>query len=129
MAHSSFKCIMGRMGWYTIRGKESGGEKKWKDAVVNVDDDDDDDDSKDDDNDSPTNNDVIDYGATSWKVDFKTITISLFDIPLLKQQFKEGTSRVWRMSYLDNDTRIVRAGRTGKGEDDVVFYMIRKEIE
>ncbi|OEU06444.1 hypothetical protein FRACYDRAFT_272739 [Fragilariopsis cylindrus CCMP1102] len=99
----------------------NGGEKKWKDAVVNVDDDDD---SKDDV--TATNEDVIDYGATSWKVDFKTITIRLFDIPLLKQQFKEGTSRVWRMSYLDNDTRIVRAGRTGKGEDDVVFYMIRK---
>ena len=26
---------------------------------------------------------------------------------------------------LDDDTRIVRAGRTGKAEDDVVFYMIR----
>ena len=26
---------------------------------------------------------------------------------------------------LDDDTRIVRAGRTGKAEDDVVFYMVR----
>ena len=26
---------------------------------------------------------------------------------------------------LDDDTRIVRAGRTGNAEDDVVFYMVR----
>eukprot|EP00563_Minutocellus_polymorphus_P021014 CAMPEP_0197734106 /NCGR_PEP_ID=MMETSP1434-20131217/44251_1 /TAXON_ID=265543 /ORGANISM="Minutocellus polymorphus, Strain CCMP3303" /LENGTH=320 /DNA_ID=CAMNT_0043321513 /DNA_START=28 /DNA_END=990 /DNA_ORIENTATION=- len=67
----------------------------------------------------------IDHGATSWKVDFKTITISLFGIPLLKNTFPESTGRVWKMTYLDDDTRIVRAGRTGKAEDDVVFYMIR----
>ena len=41
---------------------------------------------------------VIDYGATSWKVDFKTITISFFGIPLLKNTFPENTARVWKMT-------------------------------
>lgn len=65
-----------------------------------------------------------DYGANSWKVDFKTLTIKLFGIQLLQKSFDEGTSRVWKMSYLDKDgTRIVRAGRTGEDEDAMLFYM------
>lgn len=69
--------------------------------------------------------DEKDPGATTWKVDFESITLSLFRVPLFTQQFKAGTSRTWRMSYLDNDTRIVRAGKTGRGEDDWIFYMRR----
>lgn len=70
---------------------------------------------------------VPDYGADSWKVDFKTLTIKVFGFPFLTQKFKEGTSRVWRMSYLDEDTRIVRAGRTGREKDAMLFYMSRDD--
>lgn len=69
--------------------------------------------------------DGIDHGATTWKVDFESLTLSLFGVPLFTQKFKEGTSRTWKMTYLDDDTRIVRAGKTGRGEDDWVFYMRR----
>lgn len=41
---------------------------------------------------------VVDYGATSWKVDFKSITISFFGIPLLKNTFPDDTARVWKMT-------------------------------
>lgn len=41
---------------------------------------------------------VTDFGATSWKVDFKIITIYLFGIPLLKNTFPENTARVWKMT-------------------------------
>ncbi len=65
-----------------------------------------------------------DYGADSWKVDFKTLTIKLFGFKVLEQTFDEGTSRVWKMSYLDKGgTRVVRAGRTGLDKDDMLFYM------
>ena len=67
-----------------------------------------------------------DYGKENWKVDFKTLTIKVFGFPLVQQKFDEGTSRVWKMSYLDGDgTRIVRAGRTGKDDDAMLFYMSR----
>jgi len=66
-----------------------------------------------------------DPGATTWKVDFESITLSLFGASIFTQRFEAGTSRTWRMSYLDDDTRIVRAGRTGRGEDDWIFYMRR----
>ena len=69
--------------------------------------------------------DETDVGGSTWKVDFESITLSLFQRPLFTQQFKVGTSRTWRMSYLDDDTRIVRAGKTGRGEDDWIFYMRR----
>eukprot|EP00957_Ditylum_brightwellii_P211853 15366677-Ditylum_brightwellii.AAC.1 len=66
-----------------------------------------------------------DYGATSWRVTFDSLTIRFFGIPIVTKKF-ENTARVWRMSYLDDDTRVVRAGQTGKSEDDVVFYMTRE---
>ena len=66
-----------------------------------------------------------DRGAMTWKVDFVSITLSIFQIPLFTQQFKKGTSRTWEMTYLDDDTRIVRAGKTGRGQDDWIFYMKR----
>lgn len=69
-----------------------------------------------------------DYGANCWKVDFKTLTIKLFGFKLIEKSFDEGTSRVWKMSYLDGDgTRVVRAGRTGKDEDNMIFYMQKEQ--
>lgn len=66
-----------------------------------------------------------DFGGTTWKVTFESLKISVFEIPLFTQQFKEGTARTWKMTYLDDDTRVVRAGKTGREEDDVLFYMRR----
>ncbi|KAL3768973.1 hypothetical protein ACHAW5_005541 [Stephanodiscus triporus] len=66
-----------------------------------------------------------DHGATTWKVDFVSLTLSIFHVPIFTQQFKKGTSRTWKMTYLDDDTRIVRAGKTGRGQDDWIFYMKR----
>ena len=44
-----------------------------------------------------------DSGALNWKVDFQTLTIKAFDIALLTQKLG-NTSRIWKMSYLDDDT-------------------------
>lgn len=70
----------------------------------------------------------VDYGATTWRVDFITLTLSLFQIPLFTQKFKAGTARTWKMTYLDDDTRIVRAGKTGRDDDDWIFYMRRGSV-
>ena len=68
---------------------------------------------------------MIDHGATTWRVDFVSLTLSIFQLPIFTQHFQEGTARTWKMTYLDEDTRIVRAGKTGRGEDDWIFYMRR----
>ena len=48
----------------------------------------------------------IDYGANCWRVDFETLEIQIFGFPILKKRFDEGTSRVWKMTYLDHETRV-----------------------
>lgn len=68
---------------------------------------------------------IIDHGATTWRVDFVSLTLSIFQLPIFTQMFQKGTARTWKMTYLDEDTRIVRAGKTGRGEDDWIFYMRR----
>jgi len=67
-----------------------------------------------------------DFGASSWKVEFLKLEIKLFSNTVFEKSFK-NTARVWKMTYVDELSRIVRAGRTGKDEDDVVFFMSREE--
>lgn len=67
---------------------------------------------------------VGDYGSSCWVVTFENLVIKLFGFTVLKQEF-ENTKRVWRTTYVDEETRIVRAGRTGRTDDEMVFYMKR----
>ena len=67
-----------------------------------------------------------DWGANHWKVTFKRLRIALFGFTLVNKEFPPGTARIWRTTYLDDDIRVVRAGKTGRIEDEVVFYTKRK---
>jgi hypothetical protein len=66
-----------------------------------------------------------DAGGSCWKVTFESLTIRLFGIPLFTKIF-DGVERVWRTTYVDDETRIVRAGRTGREDDEMFFYMTRE---
>ena len=66
-----------------------------------------------------------DWGAKYWKVTFLRLNFNLFGNQLISKAFPDGVSRVWRTTYLDQNTRIVRAGRTGQSDDEYVFYMKR----
>jgi hypothetical protein len=66
-----------------------------------------------------------DWGADHWKVTFIRLQIAFFDLPLFTQTFPAKTSRIWRTTFLDDDVRIVRAGRTGRRQDESVFYTKR----
>eukprot|EP00522_Entomoneis_paludosa_P004036 CAMPEP_0172472286 /NCGR_PEP_ID=MMETSP1065-20121228/68259_1 /TAXON_ID=265537 /ORGANISM="Amphiprora paludosa, Strain CCMP125" /LENGTH=228 /DNA_ID=CAMNT_0013230417 /DNA_START=392 /DNA_END=1078 /DNA_ORIENTATION=- len=67
----------------------------------------------------------IDWGANHWKVTFVQLTIRLLGITLVQKEFPPNTSRVWRTTYMDEEIRIVRAGKTGRVEDEVVFFTKR----
>jgi len=69
--------------------------------------------------------DATDWGANHWKVTFVRLKIALFKFVLVNKEFPPDTARVWRTSYLDDEIRIVRAGKTGRREDEVVFYTKR----
>ena len=72
-----------------------------------------------------TNSTGQDWGAKFWKVTFLRLNFNLFGKRVLRKDFPAGVARVWRTTYLDNDTRIVRAGGTGRVDDESVFYMKR----
>ena len=63
-------------------------------------------------------------GGSCWKVTFESLTIRLFGVPFFTKKF-DGVERVWRTTYVDDETRIVRAGRTGRETDEMLFYMTR----
>ena len=68
----------------------------------------------------------FDWGATHWKVTFLRLKIQLWNrFMLVDKTFPPSTSRVWRTTYLDDEIRVVRAGKTGRMEDEVVFYTKR----
>lgn len=67
-----------------------------------------------------------DVGATCWKVTFEKLDICLLGLKVIQQVFPPTTQRIWRTTYVDDDTRIVRAGTTGLPEDEYVFYMTRE---
>jgi hypothetical protein len=66
-----------------------------------------------------------DWGATHWKVTFVQLQICLLGVPAFTQPFGPETCRIWRTTYLDDEIRIVRAGRTGRVDDEYVFYTRR----
>lgn len=61
-----------------------------------------------------------------WTVFFRSLEIAVFGYTLFRKEWENNT-RAWKMTYLDSDTRVVRAGRTRDTEDDVVFYMRRQQ--
>lgn len=74
-----------------------------------------------------------------WRVEFDDVTVSFFGNKLFSKTFAD-VERVWDVTFLDRDTRVVRAARTLQGlrkeqargrvanageEDDCVFVMTR----
>lgn len=74
---------------------------------------------------SPEQDTTPDIGGSCWKVTFESLTIRLFALALFTQEF-DNTQRIWRTTYVDDETRIVRAGRTGRQDDEMTFYMTRE---
>jgi len=80
-------------------------------------------------------------GDASLRVAFRTITIALLGAAFPPITFPAGTERTWLLTYVDSDTRIVRAGvdggrstarelglideDEGQAADAYLFYMTR----
>ena len=79
----------------------------------------------------------------TWMVRFEDVTVRLFDrFDAVKKKFDpNATTRIWQTTYLDENCRIVRAGRTEEAvrearargrkakagdEDDCLFVMVRE---
>lgn len=74
---------------------------------------------------SPSRDATPNIGGSCWLVTFETLTIKLFGIPIVTNNF-DNVQRVWRTTYVDDTTRVVKAGRTGRQDDEMTFYMTRE---
>ena len=48
-------------------------------------------------------------GSNKWKVIFVDISLKVLGIQLLNKKFPENTTGIWRMTYLDDDFRVLYA--------------------
>lgn len=69
-----------------------------------------------------------DWGSSHTKVTFRSVEICVLGLRLFRMKFPSDTCRIWRTTYLDNEIRLLRAGRTGRQEDESVFYTKRKKV-
>ena len=51
--------------------------------------------------------------SSRLKVSFEMLTFTIFGKQLIKKSLPTGTTRTWCLTYVDDDTRIVRAGAAG----------------
>ena len=48
-------------------------------------------------------------GSNKWRVIFVDISLKVLGIQLLNKKFPENTTGIWRMTYLDDDFRVLYA--------------------
>jgi hypothetical protein len=61
-----------------------------------------------------------------WKVIFIDIILTLFGVPLVKKQFPTGQTGVWRMTYTDENFRVLYA-QGGKNKKLENIYILSKD--
>ena len=65
--------------------------------------------------------------SSKWKVLFLNITLKFLNIPIIKKKFPSNQTGIWRMSYIDDDFRILYA-QGGKNADKENIYILKKEV-
>ena len=75
-------------------------------------------------------------GNNKWKVIFVDISLKILGIQLINKKFPGNTAGIWRMTYLDDDFRVLYAagGKTDtatKNKDGKVenIYILKKKVD
>ena len=82
-------------------------------------------------------------GPAEWRVAFRSIQFRALGFRFPRIRFPEGTERTWCLTYVDDDTRVVRAGvdggnsvsrnlgliggGEGEAKDAYLFYMTKEK--
>lgn len=74
-------------------------------------------------------------GKDRWKVIFVDINLKVLGVQLLSKKFPENTTGIWRMTYLDDDFRVLYAagGKTDiktknkDGKTENIYILTKKE--
>lgn len=62
----------------------------------------------------------------TWEVLFKHLELRVFGRAVLHREFK-NVRRLWRMTYLDDQLRIMRAKRPGKADDQAFLFVLQRD--
>jgi hypothetical protein len=68
-------------------------------------------------------------GANEWKVIFKNITFKILGIPVVDKKPLPNQAGIWRLTYLDEELRILyAAGLTNEGKPAKVsnIYILKR---
>lgn len=66
---------------------------------------------------------------TSWKITFDKLEVSVFGVKFIKKKFPANIVRLWEITYLDRDLRILRARQPEKSRDESqIFLLVREEV-
>ena len=66
-------------------------------------------------------------GDKKWKVIFIDITLTLFGFQLVKKAFPVGQTGIWRMTYTDENFRVLYA-QGGKNMKQENIYILSKSL-
>lgn len=72
----------------------------------------------------------IAYCNTYRRITFEKISNSIFGFKLPEKEFPVGEQvRIWKITYLDKDLRIMRAGRPESTESEYFLFILRRDEE
>jgi len=72
------------------------------------------------------NQEVVDYNT--WSIDFDFVSNKIFGIQTPTKKFPTKSQiRLWRITYLDNNLRIMRARRVEASDDESFIFILIKE--
>lgn len=64
--------------------------------------------------------------AETWEVQFQHLELRVWGRRLLHQEFKD-VRRLWKMTFLDEQLRVVRARRPEKREDQAFLFVLQRD--
>lgn len=68
------------------------------------------------------------YDASTWSIDFDYVSNKIFGIQTPIKKFEPKSQvRLWKVTYLDNNFRIMRARRVEASDDDSFIFVLTKE--
>ena len=70
------------------------------------------------------------YSYNFRRITFEKISNTIFGFKLPERMFPKGEQvRIWKITYLDDDLRIMRAGRPDNVESEYFLFILRRNEE
>lgn len=65
--------------------------------------------------------------SNSWQITFDKLDLSIFGVRIISKKFPANIVRIWEITYLDRDLRILRARQPDKSREESQIFVLRRE--